>query len=140
LAAGKPAIADVPLAPTVFTQTELPNPVAPGKDAGMSEATNWVTVARRADVPAGQVKGVKVGKQEIALYNLDGEYYATDNVCSHAYAQLSDGFIERGQIVCPLHAGCFDIKTGKALEPPAEEDIKIFPTRLNGDDIQVAID
>jgi len=118
----------------------LPNALAPGKDAGMNEATNWVTVARRADVPAGQAKGVKVGNQEIALYNLDGEYYATDNVCSHAYAQLSDGFIERGQIVCPLHAGCFDIKTGKALEPPAEEDIKTFPVRLNGDEIQVAID
>jgi nitrite reductase/ring-hydroxylating ferredoxin subunit len=106
----------------------------------MSNASNWVTVARRADLPAGQVKGVKVGKQEIALYNLDGEFYATDGVCSHAYANLADGFVERGQIVCPLHAGCFDIKTGKALEPPAEEDIKIFPVRLDGDAIQVAID
>jgi naphthalene 1,2-dioxygenase system ferredoxin subunit len=114
--------------------------VISGKDARMSEPSNWVTVARRADLPAGQIKGVKVGKQEIALYNLDGDYYATDNVCSHAYAQLSDGFIERGQIVCPLHAGCFDIKTGKAMEPPAEDDIRTFPVRLDGDDIQVAVD
>jgi nitrite reductase/ring-hydroxylating ferredoxin subunit len=118
----------------------LRRPRLSGKDALMSEPSNWVTVARRADLPAGQIKGVKVGKQEIALYNLEGEFYATDNVCSHAYAQLSDGFIERGQIVCPLHAGCFDIKTGKAVEPPAEEDIKTFPIRLNGDEIQVAVD
>jgi naphthalene 1,2-dioxygenase system ferredoxin subunit len=118
----------------------LPKSPWPGKDAAMSNDSNWVTVARRADLPAGQIKGVKVGKQEIALYNLDGDYYATDNVCSHAYAQLSDGFIERGQIVCPLHAGCFDIKTGKAMEPPAEDDIRTFPVRLNGDEIQVAVD
>jgi len=110
-----------------------------GKDAAMNETGNWVTVARRADLPAGQVKGVKVGPHEIALYNLDGEYYATDNICSHAYAQLSDGFIDKGQIVCPLHAGCFDIKTGKAVEPPAEDDIRTFPVRLNGDEIQVAV-
>jgi nitrite reductase/ring-hydroxylating ferredoxin subunit len=53
---------------------------------------------------------------------------------------LSDGFIERGQIVCPLHAGCSDIKTGKAMEPPAEDDIRTFPVRLDGEDIQVSLD
>jgi len=118
----------------------LPKAARPGKDAPMSNDSSWVTVARRADLPAGQIKGVKVGKQEIALYNLDGEFYATDNVCSHAYAQLSDGFIDHGQIVCPLHAGCFDIKTGKATEAPAEDDIRTFPVRLNGDEIQISID
>jgi nitrite reductase/ring-hydroxylating ferredoxin subunit len=106
----------------------------------MSDSENWVTVARAAEVPAGQIKSVKVGDEEIALYNLDGAFFATGNVCSHAYAQLSDGFIENGQIVCPLHAGCFDIKTGKALEPPAEEDIRTYPVRRVGDDIQVAVD
>lgn len=105
----------------------------------MSEAQNWVTVAKRADLPAGQIKGVKVGKQEIAIYNLDGEFYATDNVCSHAYAQLSDGFLDKTMVVCPLHAGCFDVKTGKAVEAPAEEDIKTFPVRVVGEEIQVGV-
>ncbi|MGH6988285.1 MAG: non-heme iron oxygenase ferredoxin subunit [Stellaceae bacterium] len=106
----------------------------------MNDHEKWVTVAKRGDLPAGEIKGVTIGKQEIALYNLDGEFYATDNVCSHAYAQLSDGFLDHGQIVCPLHAGCFDIKTGKAMEPPAEDDIRTFPVRLVGDDIQIAVD
>lgn len=105
----------------------------------MSDVRDWVTVAKRADLPPGQIKGVKVGKLEIALYNLDGDIYATDNVCSHAYAQLSDGFLDKGTIVCPLHAGCFDVKTGKAVEAPAEEDIKTYPARVAGDDIQVAV-
>jgi nitrite reductase/ring-hydroxylating ferredoxin subunit len=52
---------------------------------------------------------------------------------------VSDGFIDRGQIVCPLHAGCFDIKTGKAMEAPAEEDIRTFPVRLVGDEIQIGV-
>ena len=105
----------------------------------MSETQNWVTVAKRGDLPAGQIKGVRVGKQEIALYNLDGEIYATDNVCSHAYAQLSDGFLDKGLVVCPLHAGCFDIRTGKAVEAPAEDDIKTFPVRISGENIEVAV-
>jgi naphthalene 1,2-dioxygenase ferredoxin component len=104
----------------------------------MNDTQNWVTVAKRGDLPAGQIKGVKLGKAEIALYNLDGEIYATDGVCSHAYANLADGYIDRGLIVCPLHAGCFDVKTGKAMEPPAEDDIKTYPVRVVGDDIQIA--
>jgi len=105
----------------------------------MNESQNWVTVAKRADLQAGKIKGVKIGAQEIALYNLDGEIYATDGVCSHAYANLADGYLDKDLIVCPLHAGCFDIKTGKAVEAPAEDDIKVFPVRIAGDDIQVAI-
>jgi len=106
----------------------------------MDSQEKWVTVAKRGDLPAGQIKGLKIGEHEIALYNLDGEFHATDNVCSHAYARLSDGFIDRGQIVCPLHAGCFDIKTGKAMEAPAEVDIRTFPVRLVGDEIEIRVD
>jgi nitrite reductase/ring-hydroxylating ferredoxin subunit len=105
----------------------------------MNDGTSWITVARRADLSAGKIKGVKADGKAIALYNLDGEFYATDNVCTHAYAELSDGYLERGLIVCPLHAGCFDVKTGKAVEPPAEEDLKTYPVRVVGEDIQIGL-
>ena len=72
----------------------------------------------------------------IALYQLPGgEYHATDNICTHEYAQLSDGWLEDGCIECPLHAARFDVRTGKALCAPAEQDLDVFETRVEGDDL-----
>jgi naphthalene 1,2-dioxygenase system ferredoxin subunit len=61
-------------------------------------------------------------------------------VCTHAYARLSDGWLDKSEIECPLHAGRFDVKTGKALCPPVTEDIKTYPVRLVGDEIQIKLD
>ena len=84
----------------------------------MAEA-GWVRVASTSDVAEGQVHAVRVGDREIALYHLPGDdFRATDNICSHEYALLSDGWLEDGCIECPLHAARFDVKTGKALCAP----------------------
>lgn len=99
----------------------------------------WVTVAEKGSVGDGEMKGVTVGSQEIALYNLKGEIYATDNLCSHAYAFLSDGWLDGEEVECPLHAGRFEIKTGKGLGPPIPCDIKSFPVRVDGNNIQVKL-
>ena len=67
--------------------------------------TDWVRVAAKADVAEGACLGVKVGGKEVAIYHLPGgEFCATENVCSHEYALLSDGWLENGCIECPLHA------------------------------------
>ena len=88
----------------------------------------------------GAVKGVRVGEREIALYHLPGgEYRATDNICTHEYAQLSDGWLEDGCIECPLHAARFDVRSGKALCAPAEQDIDVFETRVEGADLLVKL-
>jgi naphthalene 1,2-dioxygenase system ferredoxin subunit len=97
----------------------------------------WVTVAARSALADGDMIGVAVGGQQVALYNVDGEIYATDNVCSHAFALLSDGWLDGDVIECPLHAGRFEVKTGKGLGPPIPCDIKTLPVRIVGDDIQV---
>ena len=100
----------------------------------------WVRVAAVADVAEGAVKGVRVGDREIALYHLPGgEYRATDNICSHEYAQLSDGWLEDGCIECPLHAARFDVRSGKALCAPAEQDLDVFETRVEGADLLVRL-
>ena len=70
---------------------------------------------------------------------MDGELYALDDICTHAYALMSDGYIEDGSIECPLHAACFDIKTGKALTPPATIDLRKFPVKIDGDQILVGV-
>ncbi|MEE8445964.1 MAG: bifunctional 3-phenylpropionate/cinnamic acid dioxygenase ferredoxin subunit [Alphaproteobacteria bacterium] len=96
-------------------------------------------VATTSEVDEGEVQQVSVGRTDIALYKLDGDYYATDDICSHAYASLADGYVEDGQIECPLHGACFDIKTGKALTAPANVDLKTYPVKIEGDKILVGV-
>ena len=103
----------------------------------MSDAAQWVTVARLADLGEGEVLGVEIGDKSIALYNVDGEIFATDNICTHAFANLSDGWLDGDCIECPLHAGRFNVRTGKALGPPVDEDIKVHQVRVVGNDVQV---
>jgi len=103
-------------------------------------ADGWVRVAARGDVAEGQCLEEKVGDTEIAVYHMPGgDFCATDNVCSHEYALLSEGWMENGCIECPLHAAQFDIRTGKALSAPADEDLKVFEVKLEGDDVLVKV-
>jgi naphthalene 1,2-dioxygenase ferredoxin component len=105
-----------------------------GDDAG------WVRAAGRRDLTEGEVLGVEVAGRSIALYVADDGIFATDNICTHAYACLSDGWLDGDVIECPLHAARFDIRTGKVLDPPATEDLKTYPVRVIGDEIQVRLD
>ena len=102
--------------------------------------STWVKAADRAALGDGEVIGVIIDGREIALYEMDGEIFATDDICTHAYAKLSDGWMERGEIECPLHAGRFDIRTGKATAPPCVDDLKTYPVRVEGGEIQVKLD
>ena len=96
-------------------------------------------VAKTGEIDDGEAVQVIVGKKEIAIYNLEGEFYATDDICTHAYASLADGYIEDTSVECPLHGGCFDIKTGKALTPPCTEDLKVYEVKIDGEDILVGV-
>ena len=100
---------------------------------------HWVRVAGRGDLAAGEVIGVEAGGHSIAIYDCDGTLYATDNICTHAYACLSDGWLDGETIECPLHAARFDVRTGAVLDPPATEDLKTYPVRVTGADIEVAL-
>jgi naphthalene 1,2-dioxygenase ferredoxin component len=104
-----------------------------GEDAG------WVRAAARSDLAEGEVIGVEVAGRSIALYDADGNLFATDNICTHAYACLSDGWLDGEVIECPLHAARFDIRSGKVLDPPATEDLKTYPVRILDGEIQVRL-
>ena len=97
----------------------------------------WVRAAGRGDLTEGEVLGVEVEGRSIALYATDGGLFATDNICTHAYACLSDGWLDGEVIECPLHAGRFEIKTGKGLGPPIPCDLKTYKVRVVGDEVQV---
>ncbi|MEI7712498.1 MAG: non-heme iron oxygenase ferredoxin subunit [Rhodospirillales bacterium] len=101
---------------------------------------DWTRVAATADVAEGKCLGVRVGKREVAIYHLPGgEYCATDNVCSHEYALLTEGWLENGCIECPLHAAQFDIRTGKAMSAPADTNLQVFEVKIEGGDILVKV-
>ena len=100
----------------------------------------WVKVVAAAEVAEGNVFATRVGDREIAIYHLPGgDYRATDNVCTHEYALLSDGWVEDGYIECPLHAGRFDIRTGKALCAPVEHGLTVFEVKIENGDVLVNV-
>jgi 3-phenylpropionate/trans-cinnamate dioxygenase ferredoxin subunit len=96
-------------------------------------------VAKTGDLDDQECIAVSVGRTDIGIYRLDGQYYALSDICTHAYAAMTDGYVEDGQIECPLHGACFDIRTGKALTAPATEDLDSYPVRIEGDQIQVGL-
>jgi nitrite reductase/ring-hydroxylating ferredoxin subunit len=105
----------------------------------MADEPKWVTVAARTALGEGDMLGVTAGDKQIALYSIDGEIYATDNLCTHAFALLSDGWLDGDVIECPLHAGRFEVRTGKGLGPPIPCDIKTYKARVAGDEVQIDV-
>lgn len=101
--------------------------------------SEFIRVAKAAELAPGSVLRVDVAGKAIALYNLEGKYYATDDICTHAYASLAEGFLDGATIECPLHGAQFSIKTGEALSPPASEPLATYAVRVEGEDILVAV-
>lgn len=80
------------------------------------------------------------GRSPIAVYNLDGDFFATDDTCTHGDASLAEGDIEDGEIICPFHMGAFDIRTGEATAPPCVSPIKAYPVRVEDGTVYVQVD
>ena len=97
-------------------------------------------VAKIGDVSEEDVMGVFIGEEEIALYIVEGEFFATHGICTHENVGLADGFVDGDLIECPLHSACFEIKTGKAVNPPAEVDLQTYPVKVEGDTIYVGVE
>jgi naphthalene 1,2-dioxygenase system ferredoxin subunit len=89
------------------------------------------SVADAADLPPGTMMHVELDGRMIALYNYDGDFYATDDICTHRRARLSDGYLEGRTIQCPLHFGKFDIITGEPQNPPCKVPVATYPVILD---------
>ncbi len=100
---------------------------------------NWHPVANAADIAHEEPIKVQVGDEDIAIYNVDGEFYATSNICTHGFASMVDGFQEGDAIECPLHGGRFDIKSGRALCAPVTEDLRTFEVKVNDGRVYVKV-
>jgi naphthalene 1,2-dioxygenase system ferredoxin subunit len=93
-------------------------------------ANNWTDVSAFDDVPEEDVLGVETAGKDVALYNVDGQVYATDNICTHGHARLCDGFLEGFEIECPLHQGKFDIRDGRPTCQPVTEAVRTYPVKI----------
>jgi 3-phenylpropionate/trans-cinnamate dioxygenase ferredoxin subunit len=102
--------------------------------------SDWVTVARIDELAPGEWRTVDVEGTRVVAFNIDGEYYAIEDVCTHDGGQLTGGHVEGDQIVCPRHGARFCIRTGEALTAPAYEPTYKFPVRVENGEIQVQDD
>jgi nitrite reductase/ring-hydroxylating ferredoxin subunit len=80
------------------------------------------------------------GQPPIAIYNLDGSFYATADTCTHGEASLAEGDINGDEIVCPFHMGAFDIRSGQATLAPCVTALRTWPVRIDGDEVVIEIE
>ncbi|MEY2859964.1 MAG: hypothetical protein RL392_422 [Pseudomonadota bacterium] len=101
--------------------------------------TNWIDAAAQADVPQDDVIGMDVAGRDIALYGVNGEVFATDNICTHGHARLCDGFLDGFEIECPLHQGKFDVRSGQPTCVPVTQALRSYPVKIEGGRVWLAI-
>lgn len=97
--------------------------------------TEKIVLAKVSDVPMDDVIAINVAGLDIALYNVDGNFYASDDICNHGQARLSDGFLDGDTIECPLHGGCFNVVSGSPCAPPVTKPMRTYSVAVEGDQI-----
>lgn len=97
----------------------------------------FVKVAEVGELTPGVMAMVEVGDDQILLANVAGNIYACEDVCPHAFAPLSEGTLDGEQVECPLHGSVFNVTSGAVIGPPADENLKVFQVRIDGQDILI---
>jgi len=100
----------------------------------------YISIAKVGDIPAGEGRTFPVDGRMIAVFFVDGEYFAIDDACPHMGASLAAGYVEEGAVTCPWHAWRFCVKDGTWLDSPKSPlRAGTYPLRIENDEIQVAI-
>jgi nitrite reductase/ring-hydroxylating ferredoxin subunit len=99
-----------------------------------------VELCKADEVAAGSAIKVEKAGLILAVFNLDGEFYVTDDTCTHGPGSLSEGYIEDCVVECNFHNGQFDIKTGEVVAPPCMIPIKTYPTVVEGGVVFIDVD
>ncbi len=96
----------------------------------------FVKIAAANELVPGASKQITINGRKIALFNVDGNFYAIDDTCTHRGAPLSEGECEGNEVTCPWHGARFDLTSGAALSPPASRGVASFKVQQVGDEIQ----
>ena len=100
------------------------------------------TKIKKTEINSGEAKSYQIGDLKIAVCNVNGEYFAISDVCSHDDGELVSGnekLVENCQLECPRHGARFDVKTGKAVKMPAVASIKTYNVKIRGDELEIEI-
>ncbi len=92
----------------------------------MSDAANLIELCAKDDVAEGEVIKVEHGNLELAVYRVEGEFYVTDNACTHGPGEMSEGYLEGYVIECDFHQGQFDIRDGSIVGPPCIVELTTY--------------
>jgi len=92
------------------------------------------------EIAPGTALKVEANGLELAVFNVDGEYYVMDDLCTHGPGSLSEGFVDGDVIECPFHNGQFDIRTGEVVSPPCMVPMKIYPTTVEDGKVVIEAD
>ncbi|MGH8402195.1 MAG: Rieske (2Fe-2S) protein, partial [Gammaproteobacteria bacterium] len=104
------------------------------------DVSQWFQAARVGEIEDKKSKVITLNGSDVAVFNLSGEYFAIEDVCTHDGGDISGGWVEGDRAVCPRHLAEFSIRTGEALKAPAYEGVHSFPVRVRGDLIEVCDD
>jgi 3-phenylpropionate/trans-cinnamate dioxygenase ferredoxin subunit len=99
----------------------------------------FVKVASMNEISPGQARLVNIKGKEIALFNIEGTFFALENACTHEDGPLAEGEIDGHEVTCPWHSARFDVRTGQVLCAPTYEDVARYNVRVTGTDIEVDI-
>jgi 3-phenylpropionate/trans-cinnamate dioxygenase ferredoxin subunit len=94
-------------------------------------------VAKTSDIGPGQAKAFRLDDVDVLVCNVDGAFYAIEDICTHDGGRLDQGEVEGKIVVCPRHGATFDVTTGEALTLPAVMPVMTFAVRVEGDDVIV---
>ena len=100
---------------------------------------DFVKVAKTNEIELGQARLVDVKGKRIALFNVDGQFFAVDNTCTHKGGPLAEGAISGHEVTCPWHGATFDVRTGEVVNLPAPRGIARYGVRVTGIDIEVEV-
>lgn len=103
-------------------------------------SSEWKKVAELGDLTPNVPCKAMLGERPIGLYRVGEAVFAIDDVCTHAQALLTDGYFEGHVVECPLHGGCFDVRTGKGQGAPITTDLATYRVRIEGVGVYVAAD
>ena len=97
----------------------------------------FVKVADTKDIQAGQMKAIDLAGEQVCIVNVDGNYYAIGNICTHEGGPLNEGMLDGYEVECPWHGAHFDIRTGKVLAPPAQKPVPSYDIRIEANNILI---
>ncbi|MEQ8673326.1 MAG: non-heme iron oxygenase ferredoxin subunit [Aggregatilineales bacterium] len=100
--------------------------------------TDFITVAKTDEIKPGERDVFGIGRKWVAVFNIDGTYYAIEDVCTHDDGPLAEGDLTGCVIACPRHGATFDIRDGKVLSAPALVDVPAYEVRVQNDEIQLS--